>query len=802
MVSLKGLSHSLTANRYPFYRYLPATFSLAPNSPLRHPALMPLPQGFREWLAKESQLWHEQGLLQPGQRDQILARYPEEPPGMSRMAFVLRAFGVLLFGAAVMLVIGHNWSDLSRGGRLATVVAGVALLQAVGLWYTFQGRRTGSVLGHLAGCLMFGAGIALVGQTYHMDAHSPDALLAWCLATLPFALVLESTLLHVAVLALASVWMIMEAGDFGGAFKPGLTWLRLTFLLLLLPSAAAAYRSRSPVIAGAVAWSLAAGWFTYVGRGAALSGFALPLALAALHPAGNPNARGFRFIGALGVTAISLYAGMLSRSGSWGLGLLDDPVLLTLTLLAVGWALRKGLKAGDASRIWPAFIALGTLALGLGRECGLTSALAVALTKALANLLTIATSVWLIRTGLAEGRLRPYVYGSLVFLAWLTARYVDIAQDFGMLGTAGFFAVIGVILFILARVWRAHKEGFVSAVDASWNPAWLDAAFARLTSRARPILLAGAMLQAAGLLWMAWHHSRPAETGQRFLLRCQALDPRDLMKGEYVILGYEFSRPGPEDIAGLNKEWGERQGHDRGGSLREPYWMLPDDTEIFLPLAADAKGVARAGRPTLHRPPTGPYLRGHAGSRRFGLIRFGIEAFYVKEGEGKDWEKLRNQGQLVAEIGVLPDGRAGLVGLRKADASLTQAAPFHRLEQHFYAGKESWAQRRVLRSQAEFAKMLSPARVMGPAPRLPDFSKEVVLLINEPETNRETRITVTSVERFGASLIARYRVTTGAVMSHRIRPFEAIILERGDATEVTLLQEGIPGDAAMRLALR
>lgn len=764
---------------------------------------MPLPQGFREWLAKESQLWHEQGLLQPGQRDRILARYPEEPPGMGRMTFVLRAFGVLLFGAAVMLVIGHNWSDLTRGGRLATVVAGVALLQGVGLWYTFQGRRTGSVLGHLAGCLMFGAGIALVGQTYHMDAHSPDAVLAWCLGTLPFALALESALLHLATVALASVWMMMELGPHSPAHGPHLTGLRLTFLLLLLPSAAAAYRGKQPVIAGAIAWALMANWFDF-GGGVTIAGFALPLALAALHPIGSPYGRGFRFVGALGVTVITLVIGMLSRSRGSSLetGLLRDPLLLALTLAAAAWALWVGKRDKDASRTWPAAIALGTLALGLGHETGLRSETAAALVKAAANVLTLATSVWLVRTGLGEGRLRPYVYGSLVFLAWLTARYVDIAQDFGMLGTAGFFAVIGVILFILARVWRAQKEEVASSVGAPWNPAWLDAAFVRLTSRARPILLTGAILQAAGLLWMAWHHGRPAETGQRFLLRCQALDPRDLMKGEYVILGYEFSRPGPEDIAGLNKEWGEAQGRDRVGGLREPDWMLPDDTEIFLPLVADAKGVARAGRPTLRRPPTGPYLRGHAGSRRFGLMRFGIEAFYVKEGEGKGWENLRDQGQLVAEIGVLPDGRAGLVGLRKADASLAQPVPFHRLEQHFYAGKESWAQRRVLRSEAEFGKVLSPARVMGPPPRLPDFSKEAVVLISEPDTDRETRITVTSVERFGASLIARYRVTTGGSMSHRTRPFEAIILERGDATEVTLIQEGMPGTGSMRLPLR
>ena len=40
--------------------------------------------------------------------------------------------------------------------------------------------------------------------------------------------------------------------------------------------------------------------------------------------------------------------------------------------------------------------------------------------------------------------------------------------------------------------------------------------------------------------------------------------------------------------------------------------------------------------------------------RRFGQIRFGIEAFYVKEGTGNTWEKLRNQ---VAGPDNFPDRR-------------------------------------------------------------------------------------------------------------------------------------------------
>ena len=762
---------------------------------------MLLPKGFRGWLAKESQLWHEQGIIQPGQRDQILARYPEEETVAGRMAFVLRAFGVLLFGAAVMLVVGHNWSELSRGGRLATVVAGVALLQGLGFWYTFNARRTGSALGHLAGCLMFGAGIALVGQTYHMDAHSPDAVLAWCLGTLPFALALESALLHLATIALAAVWIVMELGDHSLAPSPHLIGLRFTFLLLLLPSAVTAYRNRQPVIAGAIAWALMANWFSF-GGGATAACFVLPLALAALHPTGSAYGRGFRFIGALGVTVITLIIGALGRwNSSDDIGLLRDPLLLALTLFAAGWALWAGKRDKDASRTWPAAIALGTLALGLARDLGFESDTARAIVKAGANVLTLAMAVWLVRTGLGEGRLRPYVYGSLVFLAWLTARYVDIAKDFGMLGTAGFFAAIGVILFILARVWRAQKDSPTHAAEPTLALPWLERVFAAFTSRARTVVLVAGSLQCLGLVWMAWNHSRPSEVGQRFVLRCQAVDPRDLMRGEYVTLGYEFSNPNPEDIKRLNREWIQLSGDDRRGDV-ESYWILPEDTAVYVSLKVDAKGLASGGTPTLKRPESGPYLKGYAGTRRFGSIRFGIEAFYVKEGTGNTWEKLRDQGQLVAEIGVLPDGRAGLVGLRKADASMTKAIPFHRLEQHFYSGQNKWTQRHVIRTQEEFRRFLSPARVAGPAPRLPDFSKEVVVLISEDETDRDVRIAVTGVERFGSSLMVRYRVTQGAKTTHKSKPMEAVIIERGDATEVTLLQEPLGDRRGIRLPLR
>ena len=157
---------------------------------------MSLPKGFRDWLVNESAAWNSEGLIQKEQRERILARYPETPAETGALAFALRTLGVLLFGAAILLVISHNWAEFSREGQLATVFAALAVLQGAGLWCFHTGRERGAIIGHLLGCIMYGAGIALIGQIYHLDAHAPDAVLAWCVFTIPFALILDATVLH------------------------------------------------------------------------------------------------------------------------------------------------------------------------------------------------------------------------------------------------------------------------------------------------------------------------------------------------------------------------------------------------------------------------------------------------------------------------------------------------------------------------------------------------------------------------------------------------------------------------------
>ncbi len=622
---------------------------------------MSLPQGFREWLAKESQLWQDEGILQLGQRDRILGRYPAEENATGRMAFVLRTFGVLLLGAALLLVIGHNWDDLSRTGRLTTVVAGLCGLQGIGLWYLHRDSRQGSVLGALAGCIMFGAAIALTGQIYHLDAHQPDALLAWCVGSLPFAILLDSTLLYVGGLLLACCWLGAETSHSFRSFLPGYSQdPRPLFFLLIAPAALAAYRRHRSLLAGAVAWSLMAAWIWRWELSAQY--MLLPLVIASLHEVGDARARGWRFIGGLGAAIATMVIGEISLPLSGRFFATGNPACW-LILGGAAVALGLAVRSRQLLRIWPAGIALAILLIGLGHELfGKDNDVFQVLAIATGNVATLVLSVWLIRLGLTEGRLRPYVYGSLVFLLWLIVRYADISKDLGMLTMAAFFALLGVILFVLARVWRTQREAYQPEVTKDYRPAWLESAIAFVTPHRRTLLWTAVALQVATIGWMVWHHRQPGDSGERIVLRCRPVDPRDLLKGEYVILSYDFSTVTKEQERGLLAEIPQLLPTPNGsGATERQFWDLPWDMTIYVPLKRLPDGSALAGEPTFRRPKDGLYLQGLT---RGSQLRFGIEAYYVKEGEGRKWEDLARRGELAAEIGILPDGRAGLVSLK------------------------------------------------------------------------------------------------------------------------------------------
>jgi uncharacterized membrane-anchored protein len=129
------------------------------------------------------------------------------------------------------------------------------------------------------------------------------------------------------------------------------------------------------------------------------------------------------------------------------------------------------------------------------------------------------------------------------------------------------------------------------------------------------------------------------KNGDTFVLATRPVDPRDLFRGEYVILRYEIERD--ETVMPLIKN--EING-----------------TVVYVKLAEGEDGIARVSEYLKLRPDfsEGGWIRGVITDN---AIRFSnLEQFYVPEGTGKAIESLRSD--LHVEI-VLNEGESRVVKL-------------------------------------------------------------------------------------------------------------------------------------------
>jgi len=146
-------------------------------------------------------------------------------------------------------------------------------------------------------------------------------------------------------------------------------------------------------------------------------------------------------------------------------------------------------------------------------------------------------------------------------------------------------------------------------------------------------------LLVTGGMWAL--HDHQLKHGEEIHLKTVPVDPRDPLRGDYVILRYEIStvESGPE---GLARRFRRNQ-------------------TVFVELA-DPAGEWIVKDIHNQRPEEGLSLRGRvlsASDQRLEIV-YGIESFFVREGEGKRYEEARNRDRLWAVVSVSPHGVAHL----------------------------------------------------------------------------------------------------------------------------------------------
>jgi uncharacterized membrane-anchored protein len=197
-----------------------------------------------------------------------------------------------------------------------------------------------------------------------------------------------------------------------------------------------------------------------------------------------------------------------------------------------------------------------------------------------------------------------------------------------------------------------------STAEATAIPVWLQRAVDFVKGRQKAVLFAAIALQAVVLVAMIVFHALPYLVGERILLKVVPVDPRDMFRGDYVVLSYDISRVPPGGIDGIPQAgnwWSRRADRDQ--------WLM--DRTVYATLEPDTDGRHwKAGTFSVSKPGSGRFIRGtYALQYGQNPIQFGIEAYYVEEGHGLELERLRNARQLSAEIALAPWGQAKLVRL-------------------------------------------------------------------------------------------------------------------------------------------
>ncbi len=169
-------------------------------------------QDFSRRLEHEVAAWLQESLITDAQAKTLLERYGgAAPPERRTLAGTLAFMGAILLGIGVIVFFASNWQSMPSWSKLALIFASVILSYVAGyrLRYggtTFQG--TGDALLFL-GALLYGAGLFLIAQGYHVNAAEPFLLLLWIVGVLPLAYLLHSramVVLSLLILCIALGW--------------------------------------------------------------------------------------------------------------------------------------------------------------------------------------------------------------------------------------------------------------------------------------------------------------------------------------------------------------------------------------------------------------------------------------------------------------------------------------------------------------------------------------------------------------------------------------------------------------------
>ncbi|AZO77863.1 MULTISPECIES: DUF2157 domain-containing protein [unclassified Bosea (in: a-proteobacteria)] len=160
---------------------------------------------YRKRLEADLGRWVGEGLVSPESATTIRRSLAQEGGGF-KLPALLGLFGGLLIASSVSAFVAANWEEIPRLVKLAMVLLGVAGALGIAVRLESRGSTGGADAAATCGTLIFAAGVALVGQMYHLPTDWPGGALLIAIGALIVAFLLRSNGALVIALVAIAAW--------------------------------------------------------------------------------------------------------------------------------------------------------------------------------------------------------------------------------------------------------------------------------------------------------------------------------------------------------------------------------------------------------------------------------------------------------------------------------------------------------------------------------------------------------------------------------------------------------------------
>ena len=432
------------------------------------------------WLYDELPRLVSSGIVPPDVADAIRKHYGELPIGSGRKLAVLICgiLGATLIGSGVILLLAHNWEDLSRTTR--TALAFVPLASAIALAaFVLACRRDNAAWSEgvaVFWALSIGASISLVAQIYHIHGDAARFFLTWSLLGLPVVYLMRSGV----AASLYFIGATTYAGCAANLYSRGEALWYWGVIALVMPPVVKWWRN-DKYAWRAVLTSWALGICLCLGIGFSLEGtmrgswigaytglFALLYLAGARWCDDAPSLwqRPWQTVGAFGLGIVAL---MLTfkwpwrefRYEGWRIVTDDTTILIVANLFVALLPITAILLAAREAR-HARWTDLDKLMAGLAPLCGVIGYAIAATTdnvpvpQIIFNIYLFALGLGTLIAGIRANKLSRVNTGLLALAALIIARFFDSNMSFLVRGAA--FIIVGAG-FLVTNLVVLHRKG-------------------------------------------------------------------------------------------------------------------------------------------------------------------------------------------------------------------------------------------------------------------------------------------------------------------------------------------------------